>query len=175
MIKEMNSKKERITDYHLLKVFLLFAVLLTGCGGMICKDKKHSIAFSYDSFFKTIDIRGMPTYLERDPWVKKILVEEAGFIVITEQKTAGFKMLPCEDNSKKGKLCQKHVISSYYIMESYKEEEGYKSWSHLPKAEWTSFSNIEARPSQKPDLHIKNCRFSFFGSLFETFLSLIFV
>ena len=154
----MNPKNQIVFFYLLVLVFL------TSCGGTICKGEK-TVMFDYDPFFKTVDVGGVPTYFKgkNAPWVKKIIVESEGFIVVTEQKTAGFKKRPCDDN--KDKLCDKHIISSYYNMQSYTEKEGYKYWFKIPEEEWAFISNVGNQPSKKPDMHIKNCQFAVFGGL----------
>ena len=155
-------------------LLFLFLMVLSGCDGTICKGEKTTVVFDYDPIFQTVDIGGMPTYFKgkNAPWVKKIIVKTEGFLLVHERKTAGFKEVPCEDNSKKGQLCQKHVVSSYYIMQSYTTKEGYKYWENIPKEKWISISKLEDQPAQKPDLQIKNCRFSLFGSLLETMLAI---
>ena len=164
----MNTRKKII-------IFcLLTFVPLSGCGGTICKGEKKSIVFDYDPIFQTVDIGGMPTHFKgkNAPWVKKIIVKSKGFLVVTEQKTAGYKEVPCKDKNKKGQKCQKHYISSYYQMDYYTDEEGYKYWGNISKKEWESISQLEDQPAKKPDLHIKNCKFSLFGSLLELILAL---
>ena len=154
-------------------VFYLFVfVLLTACGGTICKGKKNVI-FHYDPVLKTVDVGGAPTYFKgkNAPWVKKIIVKTEGFIVVTEQKTAGLKKRPCEDD--KARLCDKHIISSYYIMQSYIEGEGYKYWENIPKEDWISVSGLRDYPLKKPDLHVKDCRLALFGTLLDAILSII--
>lgn len=156
--------------------FFCIILFLTSCGGMICEGVhksrgKQTVVFDYDPIFKTVDVGGAPTYAKNNSWVKKIIVKQDGFVVVTEQQTAGFKNLPCEDN--KEKICQKHVISSYYIMQSYKEGEGYKYWFKIPKKDWMSISSIEDQPSKEPSFHAKDCRYSFFGSLLEILIGIL--
>ena len=133
----------------------------------------RTVVFSYDPVFKTVDVGGSPTYIKNNSWTKKLIVKGDGFVVVNEQKTAGFKGFPCEDN--KERICQKHVISSYYTMQSYKEGEGYKYWFQIPEKDWISISRIEDRPAREPDLHAKDCRYSFFGALLEILLGLLWV
>lgn len=168
--------------FQIVFFFFCMILFLASCEGVICKgvyvgetkfksQEEQTVVFHYDPFFKTVDVGGAPTYHENDSWVKKIIVEEDGFVVVSEQQTAGFKSLPCEDN--KEKTCQKHVISSYYIMQSYKKGRGYKYWFQIPKKDWMSISSIEDQPEKKPDLHAKSCRYSFFGSLLELLIAII--
>lgn len=154
----MNPKNQKSFFYFLALLFL------AGCGGMVCEGEK-TVVFDYDPILKTVDVGGAPTYFKgkNAPWVKKIIVKPKGFIVVTEVKTAGYKKLPCDDD--KNKLCEKHVISSYHNMQIYTEKEGYKYWFKIPEKEWTSISGLEDRPSIKPDMHVTNCRFAFFGRL----------
>lgn len=155
------NPKVRLLDFLFL---ILFIALLNSCGGIICKGEK-TVVFDYDPFLKTVDVGSAPTYFKgkNAPWVKKIIVKSEGFVVVTEQKTAGFKKVPCDNN--KNKLCEKHIISSYHNMQSYTEKEGYKYWFKIPKEEWIFISSLEDQPSKKPDLHVKDCQFAFFGRL----------
>ena len=139
----MNSKKQ-IIIFH-----LSILILLSGCGGTICKGKKHSVVFDYDPIFKTVDVGGAPTDFKgkNAPWVKKIIVKPEGFLVVNEQKTVSLKMLPCDDKNKKNQLCEKHITSSYYTMQSYTKEEGYKYWEEIQKK--TGFIS----PTWKINLH----------------------
>ena len=177
------GKGRQVTEksYHLsiIQSFLLLSavILLTGCSGVVCKGEQKIVVFDYDPIFKTVDVGGMPTYFKgkNAPWVKKIIVKTKGFLVVSEQKIADYKKVPCEKESKKNQSCQKYEASSYYTMQSYIEGEGYKYWNNIPKEEWESISQLEDQPSQKPDLHIKNCHFSLFGSVLETLLGMIHV
>ena len=157
-----------------LKIIVMgFVLFLTvSCGGMICKDSAGSIAFDYDPFFNAVDIGGRPTHTPNSSWVKKIIVQDDGFIVVYDQKTAGFKKQPCDHD--KSKMCDKHFIRSVYYVESYTDKDGYKSWSYVPEKDWKQISRLGDVVPQKPDIHIKNCRFSFFGSWLELLLSLFF-
>ncbi|MDE0118453.1 MAG: hypothetical protein OXM55_00400 [Bdellovibrionales bacterium] len=157
---------------ELITITLSIAILLTGCGGTICKGEKKKVLFDYDPIFKTVDIGGYPTYHERASWVKKIIVKKNGFIVVNSQKFAGYKKVPCEEESKKGQLCQKYYKSTLYQVNSYIEGVGYKYWGDVPKKEWEFISQLEDQPSQKPNLYIKNCNFSLFGSLLEILLAM---
>ena len=150
--------------------FILF--LKVGCGGMICKDSAGSVVFDYDPFFNTVDIGGYPTHTSNSSWVKKIIVQKDGFILVYDQKTAGFKKQACDHD--KSKMCDKHFIRSVYYVESYTKEDGYRSWSYVPEKDWKLISRLGDAVPQKPDIHIKKCRFSFLGSWLELILSLIF-
>ena len=167
----MNWKKLR-TD-----VFLLYALLfLSGCGGVTCKliekGEEKTVLLAYDSLLKYVKVGGK-SYVQNknSPWVKKVIVESEGFVVVTEQKTAGFKKRPCDDDS--GKLCDKHTITSYHIMQSYTDKEGYKYWFKIPKEEWKSISSLTDRPSKEPDLQTNDCRFSFFASFLSDLIGIL--
>lgn len=159
--------------FHLF--FLLFASLfLISCDGIICEGKNSegkntTVVFHYDPLFKTVDVGGAPTYVKNSSWVKKLIVEEEGFIVVTEVKTAGFEKVPCDNNPEQ--LCDKHKIRTYYNMQSYKESEGYKYWFDIPKKEWSFLSQLEDQATKPPSFHIKNCRASSSAPLLETFLA----
>lgn len=163
------------------KYFILFlfsiVLLLTNCGGMICKGKdengiEKTVVFDYDPYFKTVDVGGAPTYVQNGntPWVKKLIVEEEGFLVVTEVKTAGFEQLPCEDN--KEKLCDKHIIRTYNNLQTYKKGEAYKYWYKISEKEWTVLSRLEDRPEKQPSFQAEDCRFSLFGSFLEILLAI---
>ncbi len=150
----------------------LVVFLVIGCGGTICKDHEGSVVFDWDPLFNTVDIGGRPTHSARASWVKKIIVETDGFIVVYDQKTAGFEKQPCEHD--KSQMCDRHYIRSVYHIHSYTDEEGYRAWSYVPEKDWQSISHISDSVPQKPYLHIKDCRFNFLGSLLEFLLSLLF-
>ncbi|MDE0518584.1 MAG: hypothetical protein OXH36_03380 [Bdellovibrionales bacterium] len=154
-------------------VTLIIALLLTSCGGTICESKKKKIILNYNPTFKTVDIGGLPTYNERASWVKKLIVKQNGFLVVSKQNIAGLKKVPCEEESKKGQLCQKYFQSHLYQMHYYIEGVGYKYWGDLPKKQWESISNLEDQPSKKPDFIYKNCRFSLLGPVLDIILMMI--
>ena len=147
-------------------------LLTTGCGGTICKDQEGSVVLDWDPLLNTVDIGGQPTHSPNASWIKKIIVQTGGFIVVYDQKTAGFKKQACEHD--KSKMCDKHYIRSVYHIESYTDKEGYRAWSYVPEKDWQAISHIDDLVPQKPYLHIKNCRFNFFGSVIELLLSLVF-
>ena len=151
---------------------LLVLFVAVGCGGMICKDKEGAVVFDYDPVLKTVDIGGQPTHSAKADWVKKILVEPGGFIVVYDQKTAGFEKQPCDHD--KSQMCDKHYIRSVYHIESFTDEEGYRHWSYVPEKDWQSIDSPDDTVPQKAHLHIKDCRFSLIGAWLELFLSLIF-
>ena len=174
-LKKLYSKEsgvlKRTPQIKLYTIILSITLLLIACGGTICTDEKKKVLLNYNPTFKTVDVSGLPTYKAGDYWVKKIIVETNGFLVVTEQKTAGYKQVPCEEESKKGQLCQKYNQSSHYNMQSYIEGVGYKYWGKIPKKEWESISSLEDEPSRKPDVYKKNCRFSLFGPLLDILMA----
>ena len=70
--------------------------LTSGCGAMICSKKdnpKHGVVFDYENIYghKYVNIGHLPTFIEKDTWVKKLIVKNNGFLVVSSQKTASCK------------------------------------------------------------------------------------
>ena len=141
---------------------------------MVCKLKdkgeNKKVALSYETFPQQVSVGGVSYVKNKNsPWVKKLIVKPKGFVVVSEQKTAGFKDRPCDNDP--SKLCKKHVLSTYYIMQSYTKTHGYKYWFKIPKEEWASISSLEDQPSKKPDLQTNDCHFSFMTLFISHFMS----
>ena len=160
-----------------LILFLFITLFLTsGCGGVTCKliekGEEKTVVLAYDPLLKYVQVGGQ-SYVQNknSPWVKKVIVESEGFVVVFEQKTAGFKKRPCDDDP--SKLCEKHTITSYYILQTYTETEGYKYWFKIPKEEWELISNLTDRPSKKPDLQTNDCSFSSFASFLSDLIGIL--
>ena len=155
------------------KFYFLLFFFLSGCGGTICKWKEKKIVLNYDSFKGAVTVGGK-SYAKHNPpfniasWIKKVIVEDDGFLVVNEQKTAGFKKRPCDHD--KTKMCDKHVISSYFIMQYYRDDEGYKYWRPIPKKKWASISSLNDKMPENPNFHATECEFSFFGGALNDLL-----
>ena len=166
----MNPKKFQIS------VFLLSLLFVSGCDGVICKliekNEEKKVVINFDPVLKVVQVGGK-SYVQNknSPWVKKVIVKWDGFVVVFEQKTAGYKKRPCDEDP--SKLCEKHTITSYYIMQSYTDEEGYKYWFKIPKEEWDFISDLKDRPSREPDLQTTDCRLSLFASSLNDLIGIL--
>lgn len=70
-------------------------------------------------------------------------------------------------------MCDKHVISSYYIMQYYQENQGYKYWFKIPKEKWISISSLNDKMPENPKFHATECKFSFFAGTLNDIIGLL--
>ena len=155
--------------FALLFLFVIFASL--GCAGIICKNGKKSVVFSYNPEFQVVDVGPNPTYNKNADWVKKLLVSEEAFLVLTEQKTV--KMMEKKNCDKQEQNCLEHSIVSKYDLQTYSKEDGYKYWHGLTEQEQRSLTDINSRLLRKPDFHGPKCSYSPFAGLLSFILIIL--
>ena len=135
---------------------------------MLCSkgDTNQGILFDYDPLFQTVDIGPYPTAHIRDSWVKKLIVREAGFLLVYGQKS-----VHCDNYEEMKKNyhtpCEGHKLVENYTIIRYHDNTGYEEWSYAPKEDWQNVENIEHVFEKKPDYHYENCRFQLFGGLIK--------
>ena len=149
---------------------ILLFLFLCGCGSTLCTkgNTNQGVFFNSGSAFGIhhIDIGGEPTAKKTDSWVKVIIVEPEGFLLVTGQK-----MVHCDNWKERKKdislLCTGNKVVEKYKIRRYIKAGGYEEWTYdtIPAKEWKDISGLYYSFSKKPDYHYKNCRFSMFGKL----------
>lgn len=139
---------------------------------MLCTkgDTNQGLFFNYGSTLGIdhIDIGSEPTHKRSDSWVKNIIVETEGFLLVTGQHT-----VHC-DNFKEMKKnvyapCKGHKLVERYTIRRYTEKKGYEEWQHdsISEKEWRDVGDLYHSFSKKPDYHYENCRYKIFGKLIQ--------
>lgn len=162
-----------------MKWFCLLSFFLAGCGSMLCTkgDTKQGVLFNFSTIpGDHVDIGWHPTYVLRDDWVKKLIVDEFdGFFVVTAQSTFhcdSWDKIKIEDrnmsNCKGRRFVDKHTVRRYL------RKRGYEEWGSetMPKEEWQNVKNIHHSFSTKPDYFYENCRYHLLGGVYK-FLQII--
>ena len=150
----------------------LFLLALQGCDSILCTkgDSKQGLFFKFGSEFGQdyVDIGAYPTFHTGASFVKKLIVKEKGFLLVSSQGT-----VHCDNREemRQGKqvACKGHKIVDVYTVRQYRETEGYKEWegSKIPEKEWRAVSSLNHSFSVPPDYHYENCRHKSFGSWYQ--------
>ena len=158
-------KKRFQSFFNLIFIFLILMIL--GCDGIVCKSGEKSVFLNYDPIFQAVDVGASPTYNKnalKAGWVKKLLVLEGGFLVLTAQKTVKMKeKTNCDKQQKQS--CLEHSIVYKYDLQTYSKEDGYKYWNNLTEQERLSLTDINSRLLRKPGFHAPKCSYSPLGGL----------
>ena len=156
-----------------LKLFCILSFLfLCGCGSVLCTkgETNQGLYFNYGSTIGIdhIDIGSEPTHKRTDSWVKIIIVEREGFLLVTSQG-----MVHCDNMEEMRKdvslSCKGHKIVKKHKIRRYIKGGGYEEWSYdsIPEKEWKEVTGLYHPFSKKPDYHYKNCRNSIFGQFIQ--------
>ena len=159
-----------------ISIFILLVLPFLGCGSMLCTkgDTKQGLFFEFDSMLgkNYVDIGAEPTATSDSSWVKILMVEYDGFLLVTSQKSVHCdNKEQMDQEAKKGKIigCQGHRLVENYLIRRYTDEKGYEEWGYnnIPEKEWRGIKNLKHSFSKKPDYHYENCRYHIFGSLYQ--------
>ena len=155
-------------------LFLVSSTLLVGCfGSTLCTkgDTKQGLFFDYGKIYgrSYVDIGAYPTFVPDASWVKKLIVEDNGFLAVTGQKT-----IVCEEPKKtpettaKGSgYCKNRKQVERYTAYRYIEGRGYEEWPGISKNQWENIQTLEHQFSVSPEYFYENCRYRFFGRFFQ--------
>ena len=167
--------------YIILCMFFLFCLfLISGCGATVCRDKnnsKHGIFFNYENLYghKYVDIGHLPTFVENNEWVKKLIVKDSGFLLVSSQKKASCKNKEAIKEAIKTKqplpACERIAMVAYPVRR-YIEDQGYEEWGHLSEEEWSKVADLKHTFSKQADYHYENCSYHIFGR-FYMFLAVL--
>ena len=180
-------------------VRILFLIVLStsflACSSMLCTKEKtrQGLFFSFDPYIKKVNLgyyrpviapdspllqlteEGANKISRDDPHLKKMFVNENGFLIIHQQIT-----FDCDNMEEvlRGDpvACKGHrFVNTGYHIRQYEEKSGYKEWTSLDLSdrELESINKIQHSFAEKPDFHYENCRFQVFGG-FVQFLQIIF-
>ena len=159
-------------------VFLLLGVSLLGCGSMLCTkgDTKQGLFFEFDSLLgkSYVDIGSEPTVVSGSSWVKKLIVKDEGFLLVTSQKSVHCDNVEeMNQAAKRGKMvgCEGHRLVEKYKICRYRDNSGYEEWGYdeISEKEWKSIESLNHSFSKKPDYHYENCRYHFLGKIYQIF------
>ncbi len=161
-------------------LFIPFLFIITGCGATICSKKdnsKHGVAFNYGNMYgnKYVDIDHLPTFVEKNKWVKKIIIETNGFLVISSQQTASCKNkeeIKAAINKKLSLPPCERIAMIKYPAHRYMTGQGYERWDHISEEEWPNINDLKHTFSQQADYHYENCNYNIFGR-FYMFLAVL--
>ena len=164
----------------LLRIFITALVLfpLFGCGAMLCTkgDTKQGLFFDFDSAWgkSYVDIGSEPTAVSGSSWVKNLIVDHDGFLLVTSQKSVHCDNVEEMNRlAKQGKSigCKGHRLVERYLIRRYVDERGYEEWGYdkILKKEWQGIDSLRYSFSKKPDYHYENCRWHFLGGLYKLF------
>lgn len=159
-----------------LFIFIFLAFSLLGCGTMLCTkgNTKQGLFFEFDSMLGKgyVDIGAEPTAVSGSSWVKKIIIEDEGFLLVTSQKSVHCDNVEqMNQAAKQGQIvgCQGHRLVENYLIRRYIDDKGYEEWGNgkIPEKEWRNITDLRHSFSQKPDYHYENCRYHFLGGLYQ--------
>ena len=152
---------------------LLFLFALPGCDSMLCTkgDSRQGLFFDFGSVLgrNYVNIGHYPTFHTGSDFVKKLIVKENGFLLISSQGT-----VYC-DNRKEMRqqgphvACKGHKIVNVYTVRRYTDSGGYEEWGDdkIPEKEWRSARSLNHSFSAAPEYHYENCRYKIFGGLYQ--------
>ena len=146
---------------------ILFIGFLSGCGSLLCTqgDTNQGLMFDFDPVLKTVDIGAYPTFHKNASFVKKLIVDWDGFLLVSSQKT-----VHCDNREEMKKntslACEGHKLVENYTIRRYTDSRGYEEWPYMPKSEWQGITSLNHSFSKAPAYHYKNCRTALFGGLF---------
>ena len=154
---------------------LLFWMFFSlGCGSTLCtKGKtKQGLFLDFGSEFgrSYVNLAGYPTFHSgKTGGTEKLIVDPyEGFLLVYSQGTVHCDNM---DELKKGKRvkCKNHRIVDMYKVHRYTDERGYEEWGKgvIPESEWRGATQLNHQFSKKPEYHYENCRWHFFGGLFQ--------
>ena len=160
------------------KIYLFFLLLssstLIGCqGSILCTkgDTNQGLFFHYGKTLgrSHVDIGSSPTLVSDASWVKKLIVEENGFLAVTGQKT-----IICADpkktqNSTKAQsdMCRERKMVEKYTAHRYMEGKGYEEWTEISTKEWEDIQSLDHRFFTPPKYFYKNCRYKAFAYIHQ--------
>ena len=164
-------------------LFIPFLPLITGCGATICLKKdnqKHGIAFNYGNMYgnKYVDIGHLPTFVEKDSWVKKLIVENDGFLLVSSQKTASCKNRQEIKKTIKENLplppCERITMIKYPVRR-YVTNQGYEEWTNISEKEWSEIKDLNHIFAKQPDYHYEDCSYNLFSRAYMFLATLNFI
>ena len=151
---------------------ILFLMALPGCDAILCTkgDSKQGLFFNFGSDFGRgyVNIGAYPTFHTGADFVKKLIVKENGFLLVSSQGT-----VHCDNREEMLKgaqvACKGHKIVDIYTVRRYTDSGGYEEWgdSKIPEKEWEAVASLNHSFSLPPDYHYKNCRLKIFGGLYQ--------
>ena len=164
-------------------LFIPFLFIVTGCGATICSKKdnsKHGVAFNYGNMYGNnyIDIGHLPTFIEKDKWVKKLIVENNGFLVVSSQQTASCKNkeeIKVAINKKLPLPPCERIAMIKYPVRRYITNRGYEEWAHISEKEWFKITDLKHIFVKQADYHYENCNYNIFGRFYMFLATLHFI
>ena len=157
-------------------IFIFLSLPLIGCGSILCTkgETKQGLFFEFGSMLgkSYVDIGAEPTAVSDSSWVKNLIIEDEGFLLVSSQKSVHCdNKEQMDQEAKKGNLigCQGHRLVENYLIRRYTDARGYEEWGYnkIPEQEWKGIKNLNHSFSTKPDYHYENCRYHFLGGLYQ--------